>query len=99
MTCDEGFEIKGLAFKACGGTRNGVWSQKNKIPRCIDVTPPNIVCPRNYSIELNGNKSFILLASFEPLELVEGRTFNAFIFPNLSFNLSQIILVQTSASG
>lgn len=72
LTCDEGFEIKGPEVKACAGARNGVWSQKNKIPRCVDVTPPNIVCPQNYSIELSGNKTFVLLASFEPLQLVEG---------------------------
>lgn len=72
VTCAEGFEIKGPSAKVCGGNRNGVWSQKNKVPRCVDVTPPTIVCPKNYSIELTGNKSFVLLAQFEPLQLVEG---------------------------
>lgn len=73
VTCNDGFEIKGSALKTCGGTRNGAWSQKNKIPRCIDVMPPKIVCPKNYSIELTDNKSYVLLAKFEPLELLEGK--------------------------
>lgn len=64
--------MKGPTVKTCGGTRNGAWTQKNKIPRCVDVTPPNIVCPKNYSIELSGNKSFVLLSQFKELELVEG---------------------------
>ena len=73
LSCEEGFEIRGPSLKICGGTRNGAWSQKNKIPRCVDITPPNIICPENYSIELQtGNKSYYLLLSFRPLLLVEG---------------------------
>lgn len=72
ITCNEGFDIKGPSLKTCGGSRNGVWSQKNKIPRCVDVTPPTIVCPKNYSIELNGSKSFVLLSEFKPLEVIKG---------------------------
>ncbi|CRL07619.1 CLUMA_CG020584, isoform A [Clunio marinus] len=71
ITCENGFEIKGPSFKVCGGTRNGVWTQKHKIPRCIDVTPPTLICPQNYSIELSQNKSYVLLAKFEPLQKVE----------------------------
>ena len=72
MTCDEGFELKGPASKSCGSgsssSKNGVWTQKSKIPRCVDVTPPTLICPKDYSIELRGNKSFVLLSSFEALE-------------------------------
>lgn len=35
------------------------------------MTPPEIECPSNYSIELSGNKSFLLLSSFEPLVKME----------------------------
>lgn len=52
-------------MKACGGTRNGVWNPKNKIPRCIDVTPPKIICPDDYTIEIQGNDTFVLLSSFQ----------------------------------
>lgn len=65
LTCNEGFEIKGPSIKTCGGTRNGVWTPKNKIPRCIDVSPPKIVCPDDYKIEIPGNDSFVILSSFE----------------------------------
>lgn len=75
VICDEGFELKGPATKTCGSasssSRNGAWTQKNKIPRCVDNTPPSIVCPKDYSIEITGNKSFILLSSFEPLISME----------------------------
>lgn len=73
LTCQEGFEIKGPSSKTCGGTRNGAWSQKSKVPRCVDIEPPKLVCPKNYTIELK-DKSFVLLSSFEPLQSVEGET-------------------------
>lgn len=74
ITCEEGFELKGPSVKSCTTTnnRNGAWSQKNKIPRCVDVTPPNIVCPDSYSIELTGNKNYVLLMSFREMKLMEG---------------------------
>lgn len=75
LSCSEGFELKGPSSKACGGTRNGAWSNKNKIPRCVDISPPSIVCPQNYSLELSGNKSYILLSSFNPLTLIEGKNY------------------------
>jgi len=71
FTCNEGFELKGPSIKACAGTRNGAWSQKSKTPRCVDVTPPKIICPANYTIELTGNKSYVLLSAFEPLQSME----------------------------
>lgn len=59
-------------MKMCGGTRNGVWTPKNKIPRCIDVTPPKIVCPDSYKIGIIGNESFVRLWSFEkPKEIYD----------------------------
>lgn len=67
--------MKGPSFKICSGTRNGAWIQKNKIPKCVDVTAPNITCPDGYLIELNGNKSYVLLSSFEPLKFVEGKKY------------------------
>lgn len=74
VICDEGFEIKGPAVKTCStsNNRNGVWSQKNKNPRCVDVTPPTIVCPDDYLIELS-NKSYVLLTSFKELKVMEGK--------------------------
>jgi CUB/sushi domain-containing protein len=74
ITCDDGFELKGPTTKTCESKngRNGVWSQKNKVTRCADILPPNIICPDNYTLELSGNKSFILLSSFHPLKVMEG---------------------------
>lgn len=71
LTCQDGFDIKGPSVKSCAGTRNGAWSQKAKIARCVDIEPPVIVCPKNYTIELK-EKSFVLLSTFEPLQSVEG---------------------------
>lgn len=81
ITCDEGFELKGPAVKTCAtaNNRNGAWTQKSKIPRCVDVTPPNIVCPKDYSIELIGNKSYVLLTSFKELEVMEGKCFELYL--------------------
>lgn len=86
LTCSDGFEIKGPAMKTCGGTRNGVWSQKAKLPRCVDVEPPTIVCPQNYSLELTGNKSYVLMATFEPLKFFKGKKkLNTFLFLEINW--------------
>uniref|UniRef100_A0A182NDP0 Sushi, von Willebrand factor type A, EGF and pentraxin domain-containing protein 1 n=1 Tax=Anopheles dirus TaxID=7168 RepID=A0A182NDP0_9DIPT len=50
LICDFGFEMKGgPSTKQCGGKRTGTWS-KQKTPRCIDVAPPYIECPGNYTV-------------------------------------------------
>lgn len=36
IKCPFGFEVKGgPSVKSCGGKRTGVWSNKNKSPKCI----------------------------------------------------------------
>lgn len=38
ITCPFGFEVKGgPAVKTCSGKRTGVWSNKNKTPKCIGL--------------------------------------------------------------
>nr|XP_040233470.2 sushi, von Willebrand factor type A, EGF and pentraxin domain-containing protein 1-like [Anopheles coluzzii] len=50
LICDFGFEMKGgPSTKQCGGKRTGTWS-KLKTPRCIDIAPPYIECPGNYTV-------------------------------------------------
>ena len=73
IDCEEGFELKGPAVKTCQGTRNGAWTQKSKVPRCLDILPPDIVCPQNYTLELNSNSSFILLTDITEPANVSGK--------------------------
>uniref|UniRef100_A0A182K190 Sushi, von Willebrand factor type A, EGF and pentraxin domain-containing protein 1 n=1 Tax=Anopheles christyi TaxID=43041 RepID=A0A182K190_9DIPT len=50
LICDFGFEMKGgPSTKQCGGKRTGTWS-KLKTARCIDIAPPYIECPGNYTV-------------------------------------------------
>lgn len=35
LSCDAGFEVKGPSIKSCAGKRTGVWSNRNKIPKCV----------------------------------------------------------------
>ncbi|XP_076181652.1 sushi, von Willebrand factor type A, EGF and pentraxin domain-containing protein 1 isoform X2 [Ptiloglossa arizonensis] len=44
IMCKKGFLLEGPQTKLCGG-RSGVWSQRRSVNRCIDETPPLIVCP------------------------------------------------------
>lgn len=65
IICMEGFELKGPSFKVCNGKRNGVWSNKNKHPKCIDVQPPNIKCPIDYKIPMGANESWAVIMELE----------------------------------
>ncbi|XP_053677965.1 sushi, von Willebrand factor type A, EGF and pentraxin domain-containing protein 1-like [Anopheles nili] len=61
LICDFGFEMKGgPTTKQCGGKRTGVWN-KMKTPRCIDVTPPYIECPGNYSVLMDDDFPYALV--------------------------------------
>lgn len=35
LMCAPGFEVKGPAVKTCGGKKSGVWSNRNKQPKCV----------------------------------------------------------------
>lgn len=35
LICEEGFEVKGPTVKTCTGKRSGVWSNRNKLPKCV----------------------------------------------------------------
>lgn len=35
LKCNEGFDAKGPTSKICGGKRSGIWSHRNKLPKCI----------------------------------------------------------------
>ncbi|XP_062536901.1 sushi, von Willebrand factor type A, EGF and pentraxin domain-containing protein 1-like [Armigeres subalbatus] len=62
LVCNFGFELKGgPSTKSCGGKRNGVWTQKTKTPRCVDVTPPHLLCPNNYTLPMHDDFSFALV--------------------------------------
>lgn len=61
MKCEFGFELKGPAVKQCNGKRNGIWSQKNKTPKCIDVTPPHLICPSDYDLPLHEDFNYTII--------------------------------------
>uniref|UniRef100_A0A182QJ86 Sushi, von Willebrand factor type A, EGF and pentraxin domain-containing protein 1 n=1 Tax=Anopheles farauti TaxID=69004 RepID=A0A182QJ86_9DIPT len=61
LICDFGFEMKGgPSTKQCGGKRTGTWS-KQKTPRCIDVAPPYITCPGNYTVLMDDDYPYALV--------------------------------------
>ncbi|XP_058127266.1 sushi, von Willebrand factor type A, EGF and pentraxin domain-containing protein 1-like [Anopheles ziemanni] len=61
LVCDFGFEMKGgPSTKQCGGRRTGVWS-KTKTPRCIDIVPPYIECPGNYTVLLDDDYPYAVV--------------------------------------
>lgn len=85
ITCPFGFEVKGgPAVKICGGKRTGVWSNKNKSPKCIgmwgesfrnsfclrlwilvlDVSPPIIECPENFTVFMESDRSYSVVKEF-----------------------------------
>lgn len=66
ITCMEGFELKGPSFKVCNGKRNGVWSNKNKHPKCVDVQAPNITCPEDYLLTMEANEPTGVLMELKP---------------------------------
>lgn len=77
ISCDEGFELKGPAFKLCNGKRNGVWSNKNKNVKCIDVAAPNITCPDNYTVTLEANENYAIIRELqEPISLWDNSLVN-----------------------
>ncbi|XP_060818726.1 sushi, von Willebrand factor type A, EGF and pentraxin domain-containing protein 1-like isoform X1 [Bombus pascuorum] len=56
ITCKKGFVLEGPRFRHCSG-RSGVWSQRRTVNRCIDKTPPSIICPPDIITEsLPGKK-------------------------------------------
>ncbi|KXJ84393.1 hypothetical protein RP20_CCG009862 [Aedes albopictus] len=62
LICNFGFELKGgPSTKSCGGKRNGVWTQKTKTPRCVDITPPHLMCPNNYTLPMHDDFSYALV--------------------------------------
>lgn len=35
LICEPGFEVKGPSSKICGGKKTGIWSNRNKQPKCV----------------------------------------------------------------
>lgn len=35
LQCAPGFEVKGPTVKTCGGKKSGIWSNRNKQPKCV----------------------------------------------------------------
>ncbi|XP_055618198.1 sushi, von Willebrand factor type A, EGF and pentraxin domain-containing protein 1-like [Toxorhynchites rutilus septentrionalis] len=62
LICNFGFELKGgPSTKSCGGKRNGAWTQKSKTPRCVDVTPPHLMCPNNYTLQMHDDYNYAVV--------------------------------------
>ncbi|XP_065089093.1 sushi, von Willebrand factor type A, EGF and pentraxin domain-containing protein 1-like [Ochlerotatus camptorhynchus] len=62
LICNFGFELKGgPSTKSCGGKRNGIWTQKTKTPRCVDVTPPHLMCPNNYTLQMHDDYNYAIV--------------------------------------
>ncbi|XP_031635123.1 sushi, von Willebrand factor type A, EGF and pentraxin domain-containing protein 1-like isoform X2 [Contarinia nasturtii] len=65
LICDPGFEPKGgLKIKTCGGKKSGVWSNRSKLPKCVDVTPPSLMCPQNFSVPMIEDDDHALVKIF-----------------------------------
>ncbi|XP_035901734.1 sushi, von Willebrand factor type A, EGF and pentraxin domain-containing protein 1-like [Anopheles stephensi] len=61
LICDFGFEMKGgPSTKQCAGKRTGTWS-KLKTPRCIDIAPPYIECPGNYTVLMDDDYPYAIV--------------------------------------
>ncbi|XP_055850418.1 sushi, von Willebrand factor type A, EGF and pentraxin domain-containing protein 1-like, partial [Episyrphus balteatus] len=70
LICPEGFTLKGAGTRVCSGKKNGFWTPKNKNSKCVDITPPKLVCPDNYTLELPPNNDSIFVISLPlPLEV------------------------------
>lgn len=79
ISCMEGFQLKGPSSKTCNGKRIGVWSNKNKHPKCIDVMAPNITCPENYNISMEANESHALLMELKLPKVFDNSQMNVSI--------------------
>uniref|UniRef100_A0A1B0CMR2 Sushi, von Willebrand factor type A, EGF and pentraxin domain-containing protein 1 n=2 Tax=Lutzomyia longipalpis TaxID=7200 RepID=A0A1B0CMR2_LUTLO len=68
ITCNEGFELKGPAQKTCTGKRNGFWTHKNKHPKCVDITAPEIKCPNNFTLIMEKTENYAVVPQIpEPI--------------------------------
>ena len=56
VTCAAGFELRGPAVRKCSG--QGTWSDEDAKTRCVDVTPPVIICPADVMVEAEEGESF-----------------------------------------
>lgn len=65
ISCMEGFQLKGPSLKTCNGKRTGIWTNKNKHPKCIDIQPPKLTCPENYNISMEVNETFALVMELQ----------------------------------
>ncbi|GAB0087495.1 sushi, von Willebrand factor type A, EGF and pentraxin domain-containing protein 1 [Sergentomyia squamirostris] len=61
IICEDGFELKGPGIKSCTGKRNGFWTHKNKHPKCVDVTPPTLSCPEDFSLNLEASENYAVV--------------------------------------
>ncbi|XP_068228821.1 sushi, von Willebrand factor type A, EGF and pentraxin domain-containing protein 1-like isoform X2 [Palaemon carinicauda] len=56
FACQSGYQISGPTKTTC--IDPGVWSEGHKSFRCIDVTPPKIMCPRNITTKTDPHEAF-----------------------------------------
>lgn len=61
ISCMNGFRLKGPSLKTCNGKRNGVWTNKNRHPKCIDIQSPKITCPEHYNVLMEANDTYALV--------------------------------------
>lgn len=54
LICASGFEVKGPTVKTCAGKKAGIWSNRNKHPKCVGN------CSSCLSIELCNDNRFML---------------------------------------
>ncbi|XP_034934877.1 sushi, von Willebrand factor type A, EGF and pentraxin domain-containing protein 1-like [Chelonus insularis] len=59
IKCNPGFRLKGPSIRKCTGSR-GLWSQRKRTSRCVDDTPPQIICPDNATWSTIPEKSYSL---------------------------------------
>ncbi|XP_011690241.1 PREDICTED: sushi, von Willebrand factor type A, EGF and pentraxin domain-containing protein 1-like [Wasmannia auropunctata] len=57
ITCNEGFALEGPTGRTCIG-RTGIWSQRHRVNRCVDKTPPSLNCPTEIVAETAKGQSY-----------------------------------------
>lgn len=96
LICDAGFEAKGPSSKVCGGKKTGVWSHRNKQPKCVDVLPPNLICPDNFTVAMADDSDFTLVKIFPPPNVTGNHTLHRIFQRRKKFKSPLVSLADNS---
>ncbi|XP_076046526.1 sushi, von Willebrand factor type A, EGF and pentraxin domain-containing protein 1-like [Oratosquilla oratoria] len=54
--CEDGYQLQGSYKATC--VDPGVWTNEEKWPRCVDIQPPGIVCPKNITANTEPRENY-----------------------------------------